>query len=184
MTAERKFVDINAVNFDLPANYTWTPLVLINGIAPGSSASQRIGRKVNLASILLKVTARIKAGSTVGGTPTRVLVVYDKQANAAAPQITDILEADALTSANNLANRDRFVTIFDQVLDPVSLNGTFAVMSTFFKKLQLEQIFNAGPDALIGSITTGSVWITFSNAGSATFVNEVRYFSRIRYTDV
>jgi len=184
MTAERKFLDTNPGQFDLGTTAAWSTLTLINGIGPGSSASQRIGRKVNLASILIKLNSRIKEGATFGGGPVRVLVVYDKQANAATPLITDILEFDHMNSPNNLSNRDRFVTVFDQIIPPVSVAGDFAQYVTLFKKLQLEQVFNSGVDNLIASISTGAMWIAFANVGTTNAVIQMKFTSRVRYTDV
>lgn len=135
-------------------------------------------------SIFLRYSFAL-APTSVGGSPIRVLVVYDKQANAATPGITDILRADTFTATNNLSNRDRFVTIFDHVSTPVSVQGEFQVCDTLYKKINLETMFNAGTAGTVGDITTGSVHIFVAQAGGITvaapdFVSNCR----IRYSDV
>nr|UOF82935.1 capsid protein [Cressdnaviricota sp.] len=179
---EMKFVDNNNTFNPGAGVATFVGPSLLNGIANGTDASTRIGRKAVLKSILLRITASI-ATATKGGS-FRLLVVYDKQANATAPAITDILLADAFNAPNNLSNRDRFVTIFDQIIGPLDVGGPNQTSDTFYKKLNLEELWNAGTDALIGSITSGSIyaWVAQSG-GMATNAPQLTMYSRVRYTD-
>lgn len=184
---ELKFVDTQPTFGPAAGALTFqTPGVsnLINGIVPGSSASQRIGRKVVLKSILIRYTWALAPTST-GGSPLRILVVYDKQANAAAPGVTDILLANEFNSQNNLSNRDRFVTIFDHITEPIAAGETYSVSGTLFKKLNLETMFNAGTAGTIGDITSGSMYITFAQNGNILTASPAATTSiRVRYTDV
>jgi len=103
---------------------------------------------------------------------------------ATAPAITDILLADAFNSPNNLTYRDRFVTIFDQITEPVDAGGPNERSMTCYKKLNLETLWNAGTDALIGSIASGSMYLFVAQSGSiATNAPSVTIRSRVRYTD-
>jgi len=180
--AEKKFVDIAATFTPAAGAVTFTNGVLLNGIATGTDASSRIGRKAVIKSILIRATASM-ATATAGGM-FRLLIVYDKQANATAPGITDVLLADTFNSANNLSNRDRFVTIFDQIVGPVDDGGPHQVSDVFYKKLNLEELWNAGTDALIGSITSGSIYAFVAQSGGmATNAPSFTLTSRIRYTD-
>lgn len=157
---------------------------LLNTIANGTDASSRIGRKITIKSLLVRFSVSLQATST-GGSPVRILVVYDKQANAVAPAITDILLTDAFTSQNNLSNRDRFVTIFDNITQPVSVGDCYQVAGNLYKSLNLETVYNAGTDATIGSITSGSIYLFTAQAnGVAVAPLNVLFKTRVRYSDV
>lgn len=180
--AEKKFVDVAATFNPTAGAVTFTNGVLLNGIATGTDASSRIGRKAVIKSLLIRATASL--GTATAGGMFRLLVVYDKQANATAPGITDILLADAFNSPNNLSNRDRFVTIFDQIMGPLDADGDSQVADVFYKKLNLEEMWNAGTDALIGSITSGSIYAFVAQSGGmATNAPALTMYSRVRYTD-
>ena len=181
---EVKFVD-NAVSLATAIGAaTWTTPQLLNGLANGSDASTRVGRKVTLKSVLVRASVAL-APTSVGGSPIRILVVYDKQANATAPAVTDILLADAFTSQNNLSNRDRFVTVFDQVTDPLSVQNNFSVNQVMFKRINMETMFNAGSAGTIGDITSGSLYLLFAqNSGITVAAPTMIYRTRVRYTDV
>jgi len=156
---------------------------LLNGLVPDSTATGRNGRRVVIKSLYIRANAQLGATSTFGA-PIRMLVVYDKQANATAPAITDMLATDSFVSQNNISNRDRFVTLCDQVMDPIGTSGDFARSLVVYKKLNLPVQFNAGTAGTIGDITSGSIYITFSQAGGiGTAGPSVTYYARVRYSD-
>jgi len=180
---ELKFTDISNTLIPVFATAAFNGPILLNGLVPGSGADQRIGRKVTIKSLLLKYSFNLGATST-GGSPCRILVVYDKQANAVAPNITDVLLADAFNSPNNLSNRDRFVTLVDQITDNISVQWNFSIGGSIFKKLNLETMFNAGTAGSIGDITSGSILIFAAQAGNIGTASPGLIFrSRIRYQD-
>lgn len=181
---ELKFVDV-ATQITITAGaVTWSAGTLLNGIAPGSTASNRIGRKVHGKSLLFRYSLRLAATST-GGSPVRILIVYDKQANAAAPAITDILTTDEMRYPNNLSNRDRFVTIFDHYTEPVSANANASTASVLFKRFDLETMFNAGAAGTIGDITSGSIYVFAAQTSSIATANAtIDFAARYRYTDI
>lgn len=157
---------------------------LVNGIANGSSAETRIGRKVTLKSILIRYSYAL-AATSVGGATGRLMVVYDKQSNATAPLETDILLADNFLSPNNLSNRDRFVTLFDHITDPISVQNNYTVSSTLYKAINLEENFNAGSAGTIGDITSGAIYCLMAQTGSITIAApQMQIRCRVRYTDV
>jgi len=181
---ELKFLDSSMNDDPLLASGAFTAGTLLNGLVPGSTASQRIGRKVTIKSLLVRYSWGLATTST-GGSPLRILIVYDKQANAVAPAITDILLTDTFHSANNLSNRDRFVTISDIITDPVSTGDSFAVAGVIYKKLNLETMYNAGTAGTIGDISSGSIYMFVAQTGRiATASPEFSSTVRIRYTDV
>lgn len=184
---ELKFKDTALVMTTTVGGTSFTPLAaanLLNGLAPGSSAEQRIGRKVNIKSILVRYSAFL-GPTSVGGSPLRIMVIYDKQANATDPLVTDILLNNAFTSPNNLSNRDRFVTIFDLLTESVSQENNYAIAGTLFKQVNLETMFNAGNAGTIGDITSGSIYIIAAQCGKVTGeAPQISVQCRVRYTDV
>lgn len=181
---ERKYTDVDsAITVPLAAP-TFSAGVLLNSIAQGTSASERIGRKLTMKSLFLRHSHELNPTST-GGSPLRVLVVYDKQANAAAPAITDILQVDDFQSPNNLSNRDRFVTLIDEIMDVVSANANVTAADTNYKSINLEMLYNAGTTGAIGSITSGSMYLFVAQTGNiATTASVYDFYTRVRYTDV
>lgn len=187
---EVKFIDVNGTTQTAPsASSSWSAGMLLNGCVPGSGATDRVGRKIIIKSLLFRYSIQV-AAQTGGGGRFRILVVYDKQTNATAPAITDILLADDWLSPNNLSNRDRFVTLCDEYTDPST--GTATTVGDFndpcgmlkFKRLNLETMFNSGNAGTVADITTGSIYVFFSQPGTMTYTSATLNFrSRVRFLD-
>jgi len=181
--SEVKFIDSQAgIGLSIGA-VTFASAQLLNGCASGSTATTRIGRKINLKSLYIRYKFEIAATTTLGGT-CRILVVYDKQANATAPAITDILFEDKHLSPNNLSNRDRFVTLVDHVTDPIGVNANASVAGVIYRKINLETMFNTGSAGTIGDITSGSVYLFAAQSGIMGVASPtLTYLARVKFTD-
>lgn len=189
-SAEKKFKD-TTVPITLAAGSISFPAIgaanLLNGLVPDATATGRIGRSINMKSLLVRFSCL--AGPTATGSASyRILVIYDKQPNAAFPVggVTDILLTDAFNSPNNLSNRDRFVTIFDEVTPAISGTGggDQSYTGVLFKKLNLETRYNGGVAGTIADITTGSLFLFVAQSGGLTTVGSTFTAScRIRYED-
>lgn len=181
---ELKFIDVsNTTNCSISA-VTFSAGVFLNGLVQGSDATQRVGRKVNLKSLYMRYSFQLSPTSTQGCVG-RILVVYDKQTNATAPAITDILLADAFASPNNLSNRDRFVTLVDVLTSPIGVQGEFAACDVIYRKINLEQMFNTGSTGNIGDVTSGGIYAFFSQSGGVgVAAPQIVFRSRIKFTDV
>lgn len=183
-SGELKFKDVSLLSTVTVAVDTFSSPVLLNGMATGATATTRIGRKITLKSLLFRYRLNTVA-TTIGGSPIRFLIVYDKQANAAAPTILDVLEADDFTSPNNLSNRDRFVTLCDHITQPLSENGNQGIADVVYKPLNLETMFNDGTAGTISDITSGSVYLFFAQcSGLTTGAPVIEYKTRIRFSDL
>ena len=181
---ELKYIDTNANTALTFASSAFSTGVLLNGVAQGSDATARIGRKMVMKSLLLRWTWNLASTST-GGSPVRVMVVYDKQANATAPAITDVLVVDSFIGQNNLNNRDRFVVLCDYLSEPIGSNGDTSVGGVIYKRLNLETMFNSGSAGTIGDITSGSVYLFVAQTGGIGVVNPTfNWRARVRFTDV
>ena len=181
---ELKYIDTNAGTAITFASSAFATGVLLNGVAQGSDATARIGRKMVMKSLLLRWTWNLGSTST-GGSPVRVMVVYDKQTNAAAPAITDILVADTFIGQNNLNNRDRFTVLCDQISEPIGANGNTSIGGTIYKSLNMETMFNSGNAGTVADITSGSVYLFVAQTGGIGVVNPIfNWRARVRFTDV
>jgi len=181
---ELKYVDQTQNNTVIP---TLGTLILLNGIAPGTGASQRIGKKVNIKSIQFRCSI---GGAATGVTPfqgfVRFLWIYDKQTNATTPTVANILEATSGVSPMNMDNRDRFVVISDKQYAIDQSGGHQSGQIKMYKKLNLTTVFNAGTAGTVADITSGAIYLLHiaSSAVSAPTNNPVfTHYNRIRYDD-
>jgi len=183
-SAEVKFIDTQSATGVVFGSAAFTaPAILLNGCASGSTATTRIGRKITMKSLYIRYNFAMAATSTQGGA-LRILVVYDKQANATAPAFTDILFEDKFLSPNNLSNRDRFVTIADVVTDQIAVNGSPACAGVIYRKINLETMFNTGSVGTIGDITSGSLYLLVAQSGGILVANPTfTYLGRVKFTD-
>lgn len=181
---ELKFVDTIIAFQTLGGSSAFVdPPSLLNGLVPGSAATQRIGRKVVMKSIYIRWVAEVEP-TTVAGANIRWIVFYDKQANATAATPDSVLESDAFTSPNDLSNRDRFVVIWDKVTNSVSQEGNISDAGKEYKSISLETCFNSGTAGTISDITSGSLYIMAAQSGSATTLGpQFKATVRVRYTD-
>lgn len=185
---ERKFNDERVGGSAIPFTTAGTPGVwgtqqLLNAIDDGTTSTTRIGGKILMKSIYLRCNCYMGA-TTTGGGQVRLLCVYDRQPNAALATVTSIVETDSMISPNNLSNRDRFVTIFDELTEPVSAVGSPNVSHTIYRKLNLETVFNTGSAGTIADITTGALIFLWAGAGFQTANAQIDWSTRLRFTDV
>lgn len=163
-------------------------IFLINGLQPGTGASQRIGKKVIMRSLLFRVSIAANVpGTIVFQGNVRVLIVYDKQTNATAPTVASILETTSGVSPMNMDNRDRFVVLMNKTVPIDQSGGHQSGQMKFYKKLFLPVIFNNGAAGTVADITSGSVYMVFiSEQGLvAPSTNNPlgTWYTRIRYDD-
>lgn len=181
---EKKFIDTTPT-FNIVASssaFVATP-VLLNGVGTGATATDRVGRKILMKSLYVRYALNRSATTTLGAN-VRIVVVYDRQPNAAPPGITDVFLADAFLSPNNLSNRDRFVILCDEVTESIDAAGPSTQAGTIYKKINLETTFNAVAASDITTITTGSVYMFVAQSGQAATANlALNARARIRFTD-
>lgn len=181
---EKKNIDVSqSAGTSFPFGTSTAVVTLLNGIAQGVTALTRLGRRIHMKSLYIRYHVAMGPTST-GSSPLRLLVVYDKQPNAASPAAVDILTADNISSPNNLSNSRRFVTIFDDVIECIGTGGPQADYQVLYKKLNLDVEFNTGSTGTISDITTGSlIMLTYTNGniGVASPIGNI--YTRVRFTD-
>lgn len=182
---ELKVVDTALTTTIVPTTATIT---LLNGIATGTDYVNRIGRKILIKSILFRATVIPNtSNNTPAGDVTRHMLLYDSQANGAAPAIGDILQNSSINDPMNLNNRDRFKVIFDKFVTMAAAQystGTLTAGSptakqvTVYKRCNLEQIFN-NTGSSVTSIQTGALYYVvlsgFNNQSTSLWTCRVRF---------
>lgn len=181
---EVKNVDVAVAITPPPSAVTFTAGTLLNGINIGTSPITRVGRKIRMRKLGINITFAL-APTSVGGSSIRTLVIYDKQSNLAAPAITDILNTNEFNSFNLLAYSDRFITLANDISEPISVQNNFSVARKLNIKMDLETVYDDVAGGTIASIHTGAIYIFFAQDSAITVAGPpILAISRLRYTDV
>lgn len=178
---ERKNIDDSAAKWTNGAT-TWT-INCLNDVAQGTSATTRLGRKILMKSVLVQGTL---TNTTAQG---RILIVYDRQTNGAAPAATDVLTSNTIMAVQNLDNRDRFIILADiwpyaqdeTLCGEVSGAGSAGPMGyKRYIKCNLETIYggNAGS---VADINSGGLFM-MTNCNGGTVGGETG-IQRTRFVD-
>lgn len=162
----------------------YTGLTEVNCIQQGATVANRIGNKVVIRSLHLKIN--IAAAAAVVST-VRVMCVYDKQPNGAFPAITDVLldqPAGVATAMGglNIANKSRFQVLRDQFVSVDAAQSLLIPLNMYMKgRWEVEFGANAGN---IGDFRTGAVYVIIFScyaAGGNPSVTQIN--CRTRYYD-
>ena len=159
-------------------------VALLNGIARGDDINERVGRRVVLRSIEMRVQSVVTATTGVDQNH-RVLIVYDRQTNATALTVADVLTAVDINSPRNLTNRSRFKIIYDSLhhLNASGESGAHKVLD-WYKPLWLPVTFNSGDAGTVADIQTGSLYlVVVGNRSAGADAGAVGGRFRVRYTD-
>lgn len=228
LTPESKYVDsaygyafgasnfitpaIGAGSFMLDANGPATAAADTNaggagavGIASGAAFNQRIGRKIFLK--YMSVRMRVYWLQMVAGAAitiplvqrVRIMLFYDRQPNLALPSnaniVMNINPGLAIDTFQEDSNRDRFVRLLDQEVlvtansgTPTANDNSMVILNKVIKIGGI-QVYNDVGTGGIGSIQTGSLfWLFMWDQGgtgvAATTPPIVDLVSRLRYSDL
>lgn len=183
---ELNFVDTSIANSNVS---TTAQITLLNGMAQGTTASTRIGRRIQMKSIEMK-------GYLVPDTTTlvaiaRFAIVLDKQANAAAPAFTDIYDSASPVSLRNISNKARFWVLWDSGLITTAGNTTAGQITDsgvkgleFYKRINIPVQYNAGTAGTVGDIQTNALYfVAIGSQASGTGDQILTGNVRVRYDD-
>lgn len=204
---EIKFVDSQAI-LGLQARLAATPPVAISLFTPtqGAAGVNRIGQKVLLKSI--RIRGIVKNILTAVQGALRIIVVYDKQANAALPAwadlITSVSAAGAATTGAydgiNMGNRERFIVLADEQLWTPSVTYTGGVLTNvgtlnasdknpsmfnfdrFIRLRDMESHFNNTNGGTYADLQSGSLNCFFVAAGTDA-AWQLDAVTRVRFAD-
>lgn len=162
----------------------------LNLIPEGTTESSRLGRKARVVSIHIKGAILLPgtANSTAALDRVRFIVLVDKQANGAAPIVTDYLETAQINSFRNLSNSQRFTSLYDKtrVLHSNAGAGADAATDiyppmvstlTINKKLNLPLEFSSTTGAITEIRSNNIVVMALSEFGFAlsAFTARIRF---------
>lgn len=204
-SAEIKAIDIASASYNFLTIAAPPVMTLLNGVQVGAAFYNRIGSKMEMKS--LHIRGSLQNAATDADCFLRMIVFYDRQPNAAAPVITDLIQSRDQTGAAattavseiNLDNRDRFVIIRDKQWFAPAVTNTAGVLTNgpqypgdderwdvneFIKLNQLVTHFKSSTNpTVIGDINTGALFITFlTNGTTATWIAKVGF--RLRFGDM
>lgn len=169
MSSEKKVIDSNS---NIYVFATSPPSTLLNGCIAGSQNYNRIGRKIFMKSLQVRGYIHAATDGTATEGLFRMIIVYDKQSNGAAPAYTDVIRSQNVSGVNsssaadmiNLDNRDRFIILRDRAF-AMSQQSTVATQAVAgsntdlfvdeYLRINMETIYNAGTAGTVGDITTG-----------------------------
>lgn len=167
--------------------------VLLNSLAAGNDDTQRIGRKITMNSI--QVHYRVAASTTDLGSAqfpensdtVRVAIVYDKQANGAAPQYNEVYQIVSAGITDPFAFRqmdqsDRF-TILAVDHHTLSEPGPNSVNNSRYISCKLDAKY-LGTSTGIANIGTGSVYLFAVDENTTTSTPAtIAGYGRVTFTD-
>lgn len=159
----------------------------LNGIAQGTTDVTRIGNKITVTSIHLRLLVAVDdwLGAYFNGVNCRIIVYVDRQCNGLAAAVTDILKTASILSWRNLDQADRFQILKDKIYTgtPGASNdahsGACAKIYKWNKLIRVPIHFSGttGATTEIRSNNIGILCISDTAAANCTI------FSRIRYLD-
>lgn len=190
---EMKQVDLNLTTVTI--NSSGSPsFTLINGVAPGTAKYQRIGNKIQPAFLDLQMF--IVNNSTTNNINFKYALIYDRQPTGTMPTYSDIYQnvnaagttSSTILTGRNMDTTDRFLTLASEdILFPAqaaSAGGMYTKLVRCIRSMRgLAQQFK-GSDALLGSISTGAVYLLMFAATDASNTVTVNFDCRFKYHDL
>lgn len=183
-SAEWKFLD-TAVNTAVNS----TPvIILINGMVHGNTAITRIGEKIAVESVQMRLAYEVNTGTGLGQIHAYDLVL-DRQANATGiTALTDYLTAATIHGIRNLNARRRFKILWRwrkwlSINSTDNEGGVIEYYAKFRRPIIVE--FNGANNGDINDIVTNALFFTLvgdvaAGANAGQCVGNIR----IPYTDI
>lgn len=183
---------------------TNTGVTLLNGCTPGTQSSQRVGRKIAIASINIDgyIRAHLSTddAALIPSYNSRLVLVWDKQPNGTIPVKSDIFSSKVTTTGVETGlyiagvaykNMQRFQVLWDKRLTynagTFGFNDSGLAVVTIdirikkFLKVNLQTNYQ-GDDDGIGSIASGALFLIHMTPDDEQEVT-YNFMSRIRYYD-
>jgi len=176
---EQKFSDTNASG----ASLTTPQVILLNGLAQGTTVNTRIGNRVTFTVAQGRMS--FYYNTTTSAPTVRCMLVWDSQANSATATLAEVLQNSGggtnFLSPNNLNNRDRFKVLWDKSYQLNDQDGQRKTVK-FYKKIKMVTTYD-GTTAGFGDISTGSLHMYIMSSESGATFPLVDYYFRVRFID-
>lgn len=181
----------------------------INLAQVGSSMFNRVGRRIQMRSVRMRIQIKPLIGvtRTASVDTAKISIVYDKQTNGAYPTLADVYQDTEQSGANtasslsglNMNNRDRFITVMEKCIPlGAGVLATSGLISGIFpqdlttiyideyRKLNLTTHFRSDSNpAVIGDVGNGGLYfITFANLVAGSELYAVEWNCRLKYVDL
>lgn len=181
---EWKYLD---TTITFPVNDAGT-VTLLNGMAPGTSATTRVGMNISIKSLECRFNIQpdLAAGSNQ---VLRFIALLDRQPNGALPSsIADFITPAASYGLRTLANRKRFKILMDKTYSLPALEQERSVMQKhwymkFKRPINVE--YNTGVAGTIADISTNALYfVGISTLPSGNTDGDCQGVARLRFTDM
>lgn len=173
----------------------------INLVSQGNAPNQMIGRKIVIKRISARIICNLAnaANATLsnlnGGEQMRLMMILDKQANGAAPAVTDILDGTNWMDFFKLENSKRFQLLKEWEFDfqqdighndtatDVYFTGKQKMSAKWSKKCNytIEFASNAGTRVITDVKSNNILWVGVTNISSTSITMDLK--TRIRFYD-
>lgn len=160
--AEVRYVDNT---FALAGVSTTATLTFINGVAQGDDSNNREGNATFNKMVTIK--GRVNPNTSTTLQHVRLIVLYDKQSNGAAPAIADILEQSTNVDSMRFWNsRARYRFLVDKTFSVGPQGGK---NFKFVKKVRQYTKYGTATTGAISNVVKGSIYVVqLSDAAAST----------------
>lgn len=170
--ADVRYVDNT---YTLAGQTTTATLTLINGVAQGDDSNNREGNATFNKMVTLK--GRVIPNSSTVQQNVRIILLYDKQSNGAAPTAADLLEVPTNVDTMRFWNsRARYRFLWDKTFSVGPHGKNFKIV----KKVRAYTKYGTATTGVIANIVKGSIYVvTLSDAAAST--PSVGWVSRVSF---
>lgn len=172
---------------------------LLNGLVPGSQHYQRIGRQVRIKRIKLSAQLGTNPDDTTHAAQQswRIMLLLDRQANGAAPAITDIFGGILNNGTNaystafsglmpiNPVNLQRFHVLSDYVKQATSLVTTTSPDYNIYMWVDIDVSlnvltkYNAGTAGTVADIVQNAIYLVALRSNADDGNDFLRFWARV-----
>jgi len=194
LTPELKYHDTGfGTGVTLPVGSA-ASLTSLNKIAQGDSQNQRVGMRINVTSVQVKLRFQLQQSTSTGNSSqVRIIIAVDKQCNGANPVELNLLSTtDDISSLRKPETAKKYRILLDKTYflnaQGLAWNGVGESGSQvtegcmFFKRLQLPIYYSAAAAAVTSVTQNNLFYMIYTNVTSP--VTTLYGNIRLRYTDL
>lgn len=154
--------------------------ILMNGLVQGITQSTRLGSQIQVTSVNFR---GFIANQYAGPAIVRAVLLIDKVPQNAQFALADLLfnSGNPLTSNINMANRERFLILFDKVFTFSDTGATEVQTFSFRERLGFKCQYNAN-NGTIADITKNAIYLLLLGDQAADYP-DISYSYETYYTD-
>lgn len=166
LTPERKNADAQWNAFTLTAATAYSQI--LSAVAIGSDNSNRVGRKILVESIRLKLSLYVSSASSLSN--IRTLVVRDWGSQATIPSWTDIMATTITESDYNTSNTERFQILMDRYDQVGNANQSSLKIDRKIKLRSKKPTQYIGTTAGVASSGVGQIYLYIMSDNNVGYV--------------